>query len=50
MIHDIQNLSVTSPLSGQVRVTGDFIHRSTATGVLVIVCSQSDDYTFLPEH
>ena len=41
--HDIQNISVSSPLTGQVRVTGYFIQGSTATGVLVIVYSQFDD-------
>ena len=35
--HDIQNISVSSPLPGQVRVTGDFIEGSTATGVLGII-------------
>ena len=42
--HDIQNISVSSPLPGTVRVTaGDFIQGSTATGLLVIIYSQSDD-------
>ena len=41
--HDIQNISVSSPLPGMVRVNGDFIQRSTATGLLVIVYSQSND-------
>ena len=41
--HDIQNILVSSPLPGQVRVTGEFIEGSTATGVLVIVYSQSND-------
>ena len=41
--HDIQNISVSSPLPGMVRVTGDFIQGSTATGLLVIVYSQSDN-------
>ena len=41
--HDIQNISVSSPLPGQVRVTGDFIEGSTANGVLIIVYSQSND-------
>ncbi|MGJ8945879.1 hypothetical protein AB9K17_23595, partial [Salmonella enterica subsp. enterica serovar Kentucky] len=39
----IQNISVSSPHPGQVRVTGDFIQGSTATGALVIVYSQSND-------
>ena len=36
---------MSSPLPGPgtVRVTGDFIQGSTATGLLVIVYSQSDD-------
>ena len=38
--HDIQNISVSSPLPGQVRVTGDFIKGSTATGVLLIIYSR----------
>ena len=37
--HDIQNISVSSPLPGTVRVTGEFIEGSTATGVLIIVYS-----------
>ena len=41
--HDVQNISISSPLSGQVRVTGDFIQESVATGALVIVYSQSDN-------
>ena len=41
--HDIQNISVSSPLPGTVRVIGDFIQGSTATGLLVIIYSQSDD-------
>lgn len=35
--HDIQNTSVSSSLPGTVRVTGEFIQGSTATGLLVIV-------------
>ena len=34
--HDIQNISVSSPQPGEVRVTGDFINESTATGVLTV--------------
>ena len=37
--HDIQNISVFSPLPGTIRVTGDFTWDSNATGVLVIVYS-----------
>ena len=36
-------VSASSPLPSIVRVTGDFIQGSTATGVLVIIFSQSDD-------
>ena len=42
-MHDFQNISVSSPLPGQIRVTGDLIEGSTATGVLIIVYSQSND-------
>ena len=43
--HDIQNISVSSPLHGAVRVTGDFIQGSiaTVTGLLVIIYSKSND-------
>ena len=41
--HDIQNISVSSPLPGTVRVTGDLVQGSTATGVLVVVYSHLDD-------
>ena len=34
--HDIQNISVSSPQPGEVKVTGDFINESTATGVLTV--------------
>ena len=34
--HDIQNISVTSPHPSEIRVTGNFIDGSTATGVLVV--------------
>ena len=37
--HDFQNMSVSSPLPGQIRVTGYFIQESTATGILIIVYS-----------
>ena len=40
--HDIQNISVSSPHPGQVRVTVYFIQESRATGALVIVYSQLD--------
>ena len=41
--HDIQNISVSSPQPGEVRVTGDFIDGSTATGVLLILYSLTND-------
>ena len=40
--HDVQNVSVTSLLPGQIRVTGNIIEGSTATGVLVIVSNIID--------
>ena len=40
--HDIQNVAVLS-IPGEVRVTGDFISGSEATGVLIIIYSTSDD-------
>ena len=41
--HDIQYISVTSPQPGEVRVTGDFIGGSTATGLLIIIYSLTND-------
>ena len=41
--HDIQNISVSSPQPGEIRVTGDFIDGSTATGVLLILYSLTND-------
>ena len=41
--HDIQNILVTSPTPGELRVTGNFIDRSTAIGLLVIVYSLTND-------
>ena len=35
--HDVQNISMTSPHPGKVRVTGNWIRGSNARGVLVIV-------------
>ena len=41
--HEIHNISVNnSPQPGEVRVTGNFIDGSTATGVLVIVIGDSE--------
>ena len=39
--HDIQSISV-SPQPGEVRVTGDFMKGSTATGVLAVIISESE--------
>ena len=39
--HDIQNISVSSPQPGEVRVTGDFINESTVTGVLAVIITES---------
>ena len=44
--HDIQNISVSSPLRGQVRVTGDFIQGSTATGALIITISDKHNIQY----
>ena len=41
--HDIQNVSVSSPLPGQIRITGTFVDGSTATGVLLIIYSLNID-------
>ena len=42
--HDIQNISVTSQRSGEVRVTGDLVDGSTADGVLVVVSNGSNSH------
>ena len=41
--HDIQNVTVTSSPVGQIRVTGDFVDGSTATGVLLVIYSLDND-------
>ena len=43
--HDIQNVTVapSSLHPGQIRVTGDFVNGSTATGVLLIVYSLTNE-------
>ena len=41
--HDIQNISVSSPQPGEVRVTGDFIDGSTVTGVFLILYSLTNN-------
>ena len=40
--HDIQNISVSSLQPGEVRVTGDFIDGSTATGLLAVIVTESE--------
>ena len=40
--HDIQNISVSSPLPGQVRVTGDFIEGSIETGIFIVIYKEED--------
>ena len=42
--HDLQNNSVTSPLPGIIRVTGNFIQGATATGVLMILYRRTDSH------
>lgn len=37
--HDAQNITVSSPRPGEIRITGNFIDGATATGLLVIVYS-----------
>ena len=39
--HDLQDISISSPSAGVVRVTGRFVEGSPATGVLVIVSGDS---------
>ena len=40
--HDIQNVTVSSPLPGQIRVTGDLVDGSNATGMLLILYSPTN--------
>ena len=40
--HDIQNVSVSSHIPGQVSVTGEFIQGSSATGVLVTIVNATN--------
>ena len=44
--HDIQNISVSSSQPGEVRVTGNFIDGSTATGVLAVFVDFSTSKIF----
>ena len=37
--HDVQHISIVSPLPNIVRITGDFIRGSTSIGVLAIIIS-----------
>ena len=39
--HDIQNVSVSSPIPDQVSVTGEFIQGSRTTGVLITAVSET---------
>ena len=39
----IQNVSVTFPLPGQIRVTGHFVDGFTATGVILIIYSLNNN-------
>ena len=41
--HDLRNVAVNSSLPGQIRVRGDFLDGSTATGVLLIIYSLTTD-------
>ena len=40
--HDIQNVSISSRIPGQVNVTGEFIQESMATGVLVTIVNATN--------
>lgn len=40
--HDIQDVSITSPLPSKIRMTGYFIKGSTATGVMVAIPNASE--------
>ena len=35
--HDVQNISVASPLPNIIRITGEFIQDSTSTGLLAVI-------------
>ena len=39
--HDFQDISISSPSAGVVRVTGTYVEGSPSTGVLVIVSGES---------
>ena len=42
--HEVQNVSVISPQPGEIRVTGELIDGTTATGVLAVVSNGSENY------
>ena len=41
--HDVQNVSVSSPHPGEIRVTGGFVEGSNATAALLVVYSTSNN-------
>ena len=41
--HDIQNISVSSPQPGEVRVAGDFINGTASTALLEIIVSDTNN-------
>ena len=41
--HDIQNVTVSPPLPSQIRVMGDFIDGSIASGMLLIIYSLTNE-------
>ena len=41
--HGIQNVTVSSPLPGQIRVIGDFVDGSRTTGIILIIYSLNND-------
>lgn len=48
--HDIQDVSITSPLPGVIRVTGKFIQGSTDIGVMMAIQTNSELYNFHTLH
>ena len=47
--HDIQNVIIRNSLPGQIRVTGELVDRSIATGVFVVLYSltNSEDVRYI---
>ena len=45
--HDVQGLLITSPSTGEIRVTGDFIQGSSATGVVIADLASSQIQFYL---